>query len=72
MIRCALFGNPVNHSLSPLVHSLFAREAKIELKYETIVTTPDNFFILLKEFAERGGIGAKCNQPFKTKCTSTL
>lgn len=65
VLRCAIFGNPVTHSLSPLVHNLFGKQIGLEISYEVITATPNNFFLLLKEFAERGGIGANITMPLK-------
>ena len=38
MKRFAVFGNPINHSLSPMIHNEFANELGIELSYEKILS----------------------------------
>ena len=65
MLRCALFGNPITHSLSPTIHKMFGKQTGHEVHYELITANADNFFLLLKDFAERGGIGASITMPLK-------
>lgn len=61
----AVFGNPVQHSKSPLIHSLFAEQFDIALKYQAILVAPADFNDAVKEFASLGGKGLNITVPFK-------
>jgi shikimate dehydrogenase len=43
MKKYAVFGNPIKHSMSPLIHSYFAKSLNIELSYEPILGSLDKF-----------------------------
>lgn len=61
----AVFGNPVKHSKSPQIHSLFAMQMGITLNYQTIEVPLDNFSEYVKSFAAQGGKGINITVPFK-------
>ncbi|VFP83795.1 shikimate dehydrogenase [Buchnera aphidicola] len=63
----ALFGNPVNHSLSPLIHSNFSKEIKINYNYNSFLCTKSNFFTKVANFFKNGGSGCNITVPFKRK-----
>lgn len=63
--RYALFGNPVAHSKSPLIHSTFARETKQDMSYELIEAPLDGFANAVADFRARGGRGMNVTMPFK-------
>jgi shikimate dehydrogenase len=63
--RYALFGNPLGHSRSPLIHSAFARETAQDMSYRTIESPLDGFASALAEFRAAGGRGANVTMPFK-------
>ena len=50
MKRFAVFGNPINHSLSPMIHNEFANEFGIELSYEKILSPIGDFALTANEF----------------------
>ncbi|WP_172800927.1 shikimate dehydrogenase [Buchnera aphidicola] len=60
-----LFGNPVKHSLSPLIHNIFSKEIKINYNYNLFLCTKSNFFIEIKKFFQCGGFGCNVTVPFK-------
>ena len=41
--KFAVIGSPIDHSLSPKIHSIFAKELGIEITYEAINVEPMNF-----------------------------
>ena len=61
----AVFGHPVGHSLSPRIHAAFGRQAGIDLRYEAIDATPEEFPRALEAFAAAGGAGANITLPHK-------
>jgi shikimate dehydrogenase len=65
MPRCAVFGHPIAHSLSPRLHALFAEQTGILLEYTAIDAAPDEFGQMIREFLARGGCGANVTLPHK-------
>jgi shikimate dehydrogenase len=63
--RYALVGHPVDHSRSPLIHQLFARQTGEKLTYELIDATPDQFETAVRGFAAAGGKGMNVTVPHK-------
>jgi shikimate dehydrogenase len=62
----ALFGYPVNHSWSPFIHGLFARQTGQDMTYRLRETPPEQFrHDLLDFFFEQGGRGANVTLPHK-------
>ena len=41
--KYAVVGHPIQHSKSPVIHQHFASEFRIDLIYERIDISPDNF-----------------------------
>ncbi|MCX7946628.1 MAG: shikimate dehydrogenase [Hydrogenophilus sp.] len=63
--RYALFGHPISHSKSPLIHTLFAQQTEQTLTYQAIDAPPDRFPQLLRDFIAEGGKGANITLPHK-------
>lgn len=61
----AVFGNPINHSKSPLIHQLFAGQTGIAHPYGRICPPTDAFEETLTRFFAEGGQGANVTLPFK-------
>lgn len=61
----ALFGLPIEHSLSPRIHAAFARQTGIAMDYVAQACDADGFARCLGEFARTGGAGANITQPLK-------
>ncbi len=75
VVRCAVFGHPVAHSLSPRIHGAFGRQVGIALEYAAIDAAPADFTAALDVFSAHGGIGANVTLPLKeiafALCSST-
>lgn len=63
--KYAVFGNPINHSQSPLIHQLFAEQVGVTLRYEPISAPLECFAEVVKRFRDDGGCGANVTLPFK-------
>ena len=64
--RHAVFGHPINHSLSPVIHRRFGQQTGIELSYDAIDAPPETFAAQLDAFRRSGGGGANVTLPLKT------
>ncbi|MFC4656518.1 MULTISPECIES: shikimate dehydrogenase [Rheinheimera] len=65
MDRYAVFGHPIAHSKSPLIHSWFAEQTGQSLSYEAILAPQDGFAESWAEFVRTGGRGGNVTVPFK-------
>lgn len=65
MKKFAVFGNPVNHSLSPYIHQQFARQTGIALSYDAIAVETSVFKERVREFFANGGSGLNITIPHK-------
>lgn len=63
--RYAVFGHPVQHSLSPRIHARFARQTGQPLEYTAIECPLDGFANCVQAFHQQGGMGANVTLPFK-------
>ena len=63
--RYAVIGNPISHSKSPLIHSLFGRQTGEQIVYETLLATTENFRETVRDFFLAGGAGLNVTVPFK-------
>ncbi len=66
----AVFGNPIKHSKSPQIHSLFARQVGISLNYQAIEVPLENFSEYVKSFSSQKGKGLNITVPFKEEAFS--
>ncbi len=60
-----VFGHPVNHSLSPFIHGLFARATQQHMSYRPFDVTPQEFSARVAEFFAQGGRGLNVTLPHK-------
>lgn len=65
--RFAVFGNPIDHSLSPIIHQCFSEQFKIPLLYEKIKALDESFENLVSDFFSQDGKGLNITAPFKQK-----
>ncbi|MGY0218581.1 shikimate dehydrogenase [Endozoicomonadaceae bacterium StTr2] len=63
--RYAVMGNPIGHSKSPMIHSLFAEQTGQHLGYEAILAEEDGFDEAASCFFIEGGKGLNITVPFK-------
>ena len=63
--RYAVLGNPVAHSRSPFIHTLFAQQTAQAVSYERVLCPLDAFAATVREFAKQGGRGCNVTVPFK-------
>ena len=64
MDRYGVFGNPIGHSKSPLIHKMFAEQTGQQLTYEALLAPLDGFAEFAKAFFAEGK-GANVTVPFK-------
>lgn len=67
MYKLAVIGNPIAHSLSPLIWSEFARQCEIELEYNKICAPIDDFEHVVRDFFASGGHALSVTAPFKSR-----
>jgi shikimate dehydrogenase len=63
--RYCVFGNPIKHSKSPLLHTLFASQTTQDLAYTAQCVDIDNFSAAATNFFGEGGKGLNITVPFK-------
>lgn len=64
MDQYVVFGNPIGHSKSPLIHRLFADQTGQQLEYNTLLAPLDDFSVCALGFFKQGR-GANVTVPFK-------
>jgi shikimate dehydrogenase len=67
-----LFGYPVQHSWSPFIHGLFARQTAQDMTYHLFESPPDRFRSDVIEFFSRGGLGLNVTLPHKSAATELV
>jgi shikimate dehydrogenase len=63
--RYAVFGNPIAHSKSPLIHAAFARQTTQDMVYDKQLVDEKNFSGAAQDFFAAGGCGLNITVPFK-------
>jgi len=63
--RYAVIGNPVAHSKSPQIHTLFAHENGQDIAYGRLLAPLDGFKEIVERFRAEGGRGLNVTIPFK-------
>lgn len=65
MDKYAVFGNPIEHSKSPAIHTQFATSLGEQIDYRAILAPIDGFKKSVRDFFAQGGLGANVTMPFK-------
>ena len=63
--QLCVFGNPVEHSLSPQLHLAFAKACGLEVSFVKIKPELSGFRKAIINFKNNGGFGASVTAPFK-------
>jgi len=61
----AVFGQPINHSKSPRIHTLFAEQTQQLLTYNAQEVSAESFDLSIDTFFNQGGKGLNCTVPLK-------
>jgi shikimate dehydrogenase len=63
--KYVVIGNPIEHSKSPQIHSMFAEQTGEAIEYKKILCSLGDFSKVVTEFFAAGGLGANVTVPFK-------
>lgn len=63
--RYAVFGNPISHSKSPILHMSFAQETQQDISYSAECVVLEQFNSTANHFFSHGGLGLNITVPFK-------
>ena len=63
--KYAVFGNPIKHSKSPLIHGIFADQCDQAMQYRAVRVELDGFSKTVDSFFAGGGRGLNITVPFK-------
>lgn len=67
MIRCAVIGAPIEHSLSPMIHQYFASQIGMPLDYQKIYGDEQGFEAQVRQFFKAEGRGLNITLPYKLR-----
>lgn len=65
MDQYAVFGNPIKHSKSPFIHTLFAHQTQQKMTYGIVEAPSDGFKAAIQTFFNNNAKGCNVTAPFK-------
>lgn len=65
MTQYAVMGDPISHSKSPEIHSLFAEQTGEDVNYVKFQIASEDFAVAIADFFDRGGGGLNVTVPHK-------
>lgn len=65
MDKYVVFGNPIGHSKSPIIHGLFAKQTKQNIEYTARKAEIGAFKQAIEALIAEGGLGCNVTVPFK-------
>ena len=63
--KYAVFGNPIKHSKSPVIHAAFARQCDQSMQYRAVLVEKNGFVRAATKFFDGAGAGLNVTVPFK-------
>ena len=66
--KLGVIGNPIEHSLSPKIHSIFAKQANIQIDYQAYRVEEIDLELFIEDFFKKGGDGLNVTVPHKINC----
>lgn len=63
--KFAVFGHPISHSKSPVIHQQFAKQFGLDIQYDAVDVATGEFENTVNEFARAGGKGLNITVPYK-------
>ena len=66
----AVIGNPISHSKSPLIHTLFAKQTGQDMSYSSIEAPLDGFAGTIERLRQEGYKGCNVTVPFKLQASN--
>ena len=70
--KFGIIGNPIKHSLSPLLHNYWFKKYNVNASYSIIDTEENNLEEVVKKIKDKSLVGVNVTLPFKQKIISFL
>ena len=68
--KFGIIGNPIKHSLSPLLHNYWFKKYNVNASYSIIDTEENNLEEVVKKIKDKSLVGVNVTLPFKQKIIS--
>jgi shikimate dehydrogenase len=68
--KFAVMGNPIEHSMSPIIHQAFAEQFNIQLQYELILFAEGELKSSIEAFRQQNGWGISLTLPLKQEAVT--